>query len=466
MIDDLQRADKTKGLLGLYPFFSHISDLRLAGEIIQDFPWFSVLHGWWRSNPTYNVAYSTADPNQDFAGRAAMLFKMQPDFPMDADPPSSPSLSANLSSAHTPMAFASNLPGHEDVIGGNDLLPPPPVDVDDGTWNFNDIFPFDDLDMDFTFSDPPTSLAALLPAASSAATSSAATSSAAPIPTISPAALLPAMSSAALPSATSSTTPVSAMSPAVPIPAAFLAAPAPTMSSAAPVPAKSSANPVAPAKPAVISLNDNPGYRPPRRPPLVPSHAESRRMATQGPKFLESKGLSVPTTDDSDSDTAAANLFANLNLKRKTPTPEVSSEETDPKNWFSTDPSPSTTTSKSSHKRARVLASERSDAHDMSTSIITTVRALQEQRSQEHRADRDQKKVARAERLTEKKAQREHELAVMRHRHEHELTMVSHQKSLADSEIRKMQLQLEIMKYQDRVTGQSEAEPEYGEGAL
>ncbi|KAF8443153.1 hypothetical protein L210DRAFT_3396416, partial [Boletus edulis BED1] len=53
--DELLRADRTKGLIS---------------EIACDFPWFSVLHGWWRSNPTYNVAFSTADPDQDFAAQA------------------------------------------------------------------------------------------------------------------------------------------------------------------------------------------------------------------------------------------------------------------------------------------------------------------------------------------------------------------------------------------------------------
>ena len=465
MIDDLQRADKTKGLLGQYLFFSHISDSRLAGQINQDFPWFSVLHGWWRSNPTYNVAYSTADAHQDFAAQAATLFKMQPEFPMDTDP--SPPVFLPAHTVHdTPTASTSNLPGPEDMIGGDDLLPPPPVGVDDGAWSFNDVFSFDDLDMDFNFTDPSTSLVALLPATPSTAPVPAASSTAA-IPAVSPTALLPAMSSATLPPTTTSTAPIPATSPTIPVPATSPTIPVLATPSVIPAPAESFATPVAPAKPTVISLNDDAGYHPPYRPPLVPSHAESQRIAARGAKFCELRGSSVPTTDDSDSDAIATNLFTSLNLmKHKTPMPEVSSEETDPKGFFSLDPSPSTTTSKSSHKCARLLASERFNTNNVSTSIITTVCPLQEQKSLEHHADRDQKKVVREEQLMDKKAQHEHELAMLQHCHEHKMAMASHQKNLADSEIRKMELELEIMKYQGRVMGQSEAEPEYGEGTL
>ncbi|KAF8420319.1 hypothetical protein L210DRAFT_3322624, partial [Boletus edulis BED1] len=53
--NELLRADRTKGLIS---------------EIARDFPWFSVLHGWWRSNLTYNVAFSTADLDQDFVAQA------------------------------------------------------------------------------------------------------------------------------------------------------------------------------------------------------------------------------------------------------------------------------------------------------------------------------------------------------------------------------------------------------------
>ncbi|KAI6103977.1 hypothetical protein EV401DRAFT_1816297, partial [Pisolithus croceorrhizus] len=48
---------------------------RLLGEcsldkIVDAFPWWEELHGFWRTNPSYNTVYSTADPGQDFATEA------------------------------------------------------------------------------------------------------------------------------------------------------------------------------------------------------------------------------------------------------------------------------------------------------------------------------------------------------------------------------------------------------------
>ncbi|KAI9570136.1 hypothetical protein HD554DRAFT_2170324 [Boletus coccyginus] len=150
-VDDLQRATKTKRLLDI--FVPCILDLSswLAGEITQDFLWFSALHGWWRSNPIYNMVYSTADLDQDFSAQATTTFKMQLDFPTAGSSISSPSSLIDLLLTYAPTPF--NLPGHKDVTGGNDLLPPCLTDIDDGMWNLNDMFTFDDLDMDFSFTD-------------------------------------------------------------------------------------------------------------------------------------------------------------------------------------------------------------------------------------------------------------------------------------------------------------------------
>ncbi|KAG2053841.1 hypothetical protein BDR06DRAFT_863379, partial [Suillus hirtellus] len=38
--------------------------------LLVAFPWWVDLHGWWRTNPTYNTLFSTADPGQDFAPEA------------------------------------------------------------------------------------------------------------------------------------------------------------------------------------------------------------------------------------------------------------------------------------------------------------------------------------------------------------------------------------------------------------
>ncbi|KAG6379442.1 hypothetical protein JVT61DRAFT_11918 [Boletus reticuloceps] len=443
-LDDLQIADRTKGLVG---------------EIMKDFPWFSALHGWWRTNPVCNMAYSTADPGQDFAAQAAILFKMQPDFLTTSDQAPSPFPSTSLLPAVSiPAASTSGLPDH-DVIGENYLSQSHPVGADGGPWDFNKDFNFEGLDMDhFAFDDPSTSSSLLTYF---------------PGPSVSP----------SLPVPTHASGPSTSLSVPTHIPDFSMSSSAPThvstqLSTALTIHDAATTYtgvPTTTSTPAVVSLNDGPNYHPPRRPPLVPSHAESQRTA--GTSFLKSGDLSG--TDDSDSDAATAHLLSNLNLmKRKTPTPEVSSEETDPKGFFSTDPSPSsaisTTGSKSLHKRPRLSVANRTvagravashaNAGDASTPIIAAVRALRDEQTNENRAERDQRKVVHGEQLADKKEQREHEWAMQQKRLEHEATMAAHQKGLADAELRKMELQLEILRFQERTKAQDHMEPESGEG--
>jgi hypothetical protein len=42
---------------------------------LQEFPWWTDLHGWWRTNPAYNTASSVADPGQDFSAEALSAFR-------------------------------------------------------------------------------------------------------------------------------------------------------------------------------------------------------------------------------------------------------------------------------------------------------------------------------------------------------------------------------------------------------
>ena len=92
------------------------------------------------------------------------------------------------------------------------------------------------------------------------------------------------------------------------------------------------------------------------------------------------------------------------------------------------------------------------------------MRTLQEQKTLERRANRDERTTAREERLVNKKEQRKHELDMLRQQQLHETHMAAHQQNIAESEVRKMELQLEILKYQERVKGKSDVEPERGEG--
>ena len=244
---------------------------------------------------------------------------------------------------------------HGDLIAEKDLSRPYPVGVDDEIWNFdlNEMFDFDHFnDIDFSYIGP--SMSSFIPVDLSQAMFTApttcysatldssihTTSFAASIP---PAASIPSTASvpaaASVPSTVSTVSipptaftasiPPTALTASIPptAPTASISPTAPTASVPPPTPAMS----IAPAKPGVILLNDDIVYHPPYHPPLVPHFPESSHTSGST-TFLKSSSLFVLTTDNSDSDTAAANLFTKLNLmKCKTPTLEVSSKETDTK---------------------------------------------------------------------------------------------------------------------------------------
>ncbi|KAI6043147.1 hypothetical protein EDC04DRAFT_2891416 [Pisolithus marmoratus] len=50
---------------------------KLLDKIVTNFPWWEDLHGFWRTNPSYNRVFSTADPGQDFAVSAQQYFSGQ-----------------------------------------------------------------------------------------------------------------------------------------------------------------------------------------------------------------------------------------------------------------------------------------------------------------------------------------------------------------------------------------------------
>ncbi|KIK13083.1 hypothetical protein PISMIDRAFT_119586, partial [Pisolithus microcarpus 441] len=47
---------------------------RLLDKILDTFPWWEDLHGFWRTNPSYNTVFSTGDLGQDFAMEAQQFF--------------------------------------------------------------------------------------------------------------------------------------------------------------------------------------------------------------------------------------------------------------------------------------------------------------------------------------------------------------------------------------------------------
>ncbi|KAG2047599.1 hypothetical protein BDR06DRAFT_1029586 [Suillus hirtellus] len=62
-------AGKTYAELQEDPTMKSLIDTKL-----KKFPWWPELHGWWRTNPAFNYAFSTADTGQDFASAALEHF--------------------------------------------------------------------------------------------------------------------------------------------------------------------------------------------------------------------------------------------------------------------------------------------------------------------------------------------------------------------------------------------------------
>ncbi|KAG0693571.1 hypothetical protein DFH29DRAFT_881362 [Suillus ampliporus] len=71
-------ANITLGQTGAGLSFEAINGDEKIRDILDQhlvaFPWWVDLHGWWRTNPTYNTSFPTANPGQDFTAEAASLF--------------------------------------------------------------------------------------------------------------------------------------------------------------------------------------------------------------------------------------------------------------------------------------------------------------------------------------------------------------------------------------------------------
>ncbi|KAF9222853.1 hypothetical protein BS17DRAFT_836169 [Gyrodon lividus] len=46
----------------------------IIDSIVKEFLWWPGLHGWWRTNPAYNMAFTNADKGQNFAGTELAIF--------------------------------------------------------------------------------------------------------------------------------------------------------------------------------------------------------------------------------------------------------------------------------------------------------------------------------------------------------------------------------------------------------
>ncbi|KAI6013874.1 hypothetical protein EDC04DRAFT_2537105, partial [Pisolithus marmoratus] len=43
---------------------------KLLNKLTANFPWWEDLHGFWRTNPSYNTVFSTSNPGEDFTASA------------------------------------------------------------------------------------------------------------------------------------------------------------------------------------------------------------------------------------------------------------------------------------------------------------------------------------------------------------------------------------------------------------
>ena len=152
---------------------------------MKDFPWFSSLHGWWRTNPAYNTAFSSSDAGQNFAAQAATLFNVHPNFQTREDhvphqqPPSSESAAGPSTTTHFPAVTATmptpttttHAPANLSTVSA------PALEIEDGELRDDDIFNpgsiFDDSlfqdDMDWNLLYTTTTVATVPPPSPSAA---------------------------------------------------------------------------------------------------------------------------------------------------------------------------------------------------------------------------------------------------------------------------------------------------------
>lgn len=74
---ELWNNPKTQNIVSMYPvhvLLPFVTNAHSDG-VIESFPWWQTLHGFWRTNPAFNTFFSVAGPGQNFEGQALALFK-------------------------------------------------------------------------------------------------------------------------------------------------------------------------------------------------------------------------------------------------------------------------------------------------------------------------------------------------------------------------------------------------------
>jgi hypothetical protein len=198
--------------------------------------------------------------------------------------------------------------------------------------------------------------------------------------------------------------------------------------------------------PNTISLDGDPPPRCP--PPLVPCFPKAEAQQT----FLSPTPTSLPNTDESDLDVVASHLLANLNLKQKTPTLDVSSEDVEPKAWFSMPSQPSSSTSSRKCVRTSIVDHIESTGTEVALALMKKVQ-LDQDKIQDRRvkrtADRDLKCWSCQEKELGSDRQRDHERDMQQRQHKHERVMAreAREKLQLELEIQRLKVQEQAMKH-------------------
>jgi hypothetical protein len=114
--------------------------------IVESFPWWPDLHGFWRTNPGFNMLPAIADSDQDFEQEALSLFRLG-NLATGSDPSSANETDLGLNSfANSSQSFDNNsLPLASDNLGF-------PVPDTTSSTGGNDFYSsFFNMDLDDTF---------------------------------------------------------------------------------------------------------------------------------------------------------------------------------------------------------------------------------------------------------------------------------------------------------------------------
>ncbi|KAF8545772.1 hypothetical protein OG21DRAFT_1491936 [Imleria badia] len=125
---------------------SDLSKSNILAMIIESFPWWPDLHGFWRTNPGFNMLPAIADSDQDFEQEALSLFRLG-NLATGSDPSSANETDSGLNSfANSSQSFNNN-----PLLSASDNLGFPVPDTTSSTGGNDFYSSFFNMDLDDTF---------------------------------------------------------------------------------------------------------------------------------------------------------------------------------------------------------------------------------------------------------------------------------------------------------------------------